>query len=108
MGGVFARSRIVGWYFGGVDGRMGLVGSVLAACLGGEGLIVMGVPDVGWVGTVAGFLGDPRLRALIHWTPTPSSLHSTCWTILPTAANSAVFCTRKALRAAVRIATFFS
>ena len=91
IGGVFARSGIVGWVVGGVDGRVGWIGSGLAACLGGEGSIVMAVLDVEWIGIFAGFLGDPRLRALIHWTPTPSSLHSTCWTILPTADNSAVF-----------------
>ena len=66
IGGVFARSGIVGWVGGNVGGRVGCIGSRLAACLGGEGSIVMGIPDVGLVGTVAGFLGDARLRAFIH------------------------------------------
>ena len=66
IGGVSARSGTVGWVVGNVGGRVGWIGSRLAACMGGEGSIVMGIPDVGLVGTVAGFLGDPRLRALIH------------------------------------------
>ena len=66
IGGVLARSGIVGRVTGAVGGRGDWIDCGLAGRLGGECSIVMGVLEVELVGTVVGFFSDPRLRAFIH------------------------------------------